>query len=132
MTLTSRCLSWSSRFGPSLGMDNTTAFCYGQCDKAISHTTLLTGNYTHWYEIIHNLQFCSPTHTLPDKIFYALPLFCFFICIWDSLGMRLKSLCACITTVSVLNAPEDFVIVTWRPTGPTSSSAYQPDVPCKR
>ena len=40
----------------SLRMCPWTTIYYGQCDNAISRKALTTGNYTHWYEIIHNLQ----------------------------------------------------------------------------
>ena len=33
----------------------------GRRDNATSRKTLTTGNYTHWYQTIHNLQFCLPT-----------------------------------------------------------------------
>jgi len=44
-------------------MDDTTAANRGAHDNIISHGTLSTGSYihTHWHEIVHNLDFCSPT-----------------------------------------------------------------------
>jgi len=67
---------------------------YEASDNAISCKTVATGNYTHWYQTIHNLWFVHPRSINCDishmtKYPRLSPFLRIFVRMWESLGTRL-------------------------------------------